>query len=173
LTTPGIEAGTLCAIEAELAKAQKQCTASPGDSDAIVDLFRFVANDWKKQGNTSRADALYCGAYREALHDGSALSQIAVLRDWAFLAAELHDVESAKELALRQVALARDQYQSRHSSQAATMTLIDALDTQATIFERLNDSASAFVARDEAQRLSAQLPKCNGVCGEEIQRIDE
>src|SRR5262249_10166909 len=140
LMRSSIEPRLLCAIEAAIAKSQRLCPTSrkDGSSALMLQLFRMVASHWDKERNFPKADGLYCPAYREAIEDGSVLTNISVLQDWAFLMVQLEETESAKEFVLQQVAIAREEDQSDRSSRFGTNALINALKFQAEMFERLN-----------------------------------
>lgn len=169
----------MCDIEATIAVAQRQCLAEIvlesqegvaahriSDERLIDELVRLMGSGWRRQGNVERSDKVYCQAFRLANRSHEISAVLAVLKDWADLKVAMGDKAAARELAVSQAELARKEYESDQSSRYNLALLIDALESEAYVFEKLG-LQEAEALRQERKELLEKADQCHGLCADE------
>lgn len=146
---------SLLEFGAILKKAGEACLrrSAPDDHNAVGYLLMLLAFNWEVRRNLTYASQLYELSYEVLSRDPNlVLSPIATLQNWANLEVTRGHKSEARRLAGLQTAIARAAYTHRVFSSAI---LLDALEFEASILDRLGDGDGAKV-REEMARLVAK-----------------
>ncbi|MDE2112799.1 MAG: hypothetical protein KGJ79_16785 [Alphaproteobacteria bacterium] len=148
-------------IEATLIEVHPKCMGA-AKAQLVSSLMQEVADNWENLHELRRADAAYRLAYdyEQAIpHD--VLGKIAVAQGWAILCAELTNFQHAKALAAEQTSVARWSYQH---GQFDAHLLVESLQFEATILDRVGSHQRADQKRKEATEVLRTGRKCSGFC---------
>jgi len=165
LWSGGSSRSELLEWDAEIGRAQTcMGMVSIGDRVIVSELMRLLAHNWAVQGDLSRADQLYANAYALIKNANNILEKLALLQDWSQIEIRLGKKEEAVGLARLQTELARKEFDAAPTSHFALDALVSALKFQADIFQATGHYREAQASQEEAQRVTATVPSCSGIC---------
>jgi hypothetical protein len=160
----------LCQIDLAVVRAQR-CISQPGNADLVAGLIGMLAHNWEQQANNERAAQLYSAAYSILEGGGSIMAKIGLLRDWSNFILASGDNRRAVELAKLATAFAREDLQTADPKEFSIVQLIDTLNFEATTLKTVGLDKEAREIQEEADKLAAQLPPCEGLCYENTRKI--